>query len=143
MKEAWTNDYIRIPFLDRGRTRAGADCWGLICILFSEMLNIELPRLDQYENTKDEYRPMMDAIVRAERIGWLDIPAGEEKPFDVIVLKLAGLPVHVGVVVRPGVMIHCLRGAGTVVEDYRSRKWKNQVEGFCRHADCPDDITAL
>lgn len=136
MEEAWTNPYIRIPFVDRGRTREGADCWGLARLVYQDMLDIELPILDHYNNVLE--REVLDGIVRAERTRWVDVPKGEEKPFDIIILNMKQLPVHIGVVVRLGVMLHCLRGAGTTVEDYRGvkgRKWENQIEGFCRYAE--------
>lgn len=144
MKESWTNQYIKIPFIDRGRSIEGADCWGLARIIYDYELDIVLPILDHYNNVLE--RDVLDSIVRAERTRWIDVLKGSEKPFDIIILNMAQLPVHVGIVVRPGVMIHCLRGSGTTVEDYRGikgRKWENQIEGFCRYAECSDNITAL
>lgn len=26
----WWNEYVGLPFADKGRTREGCDCWGLV-----------------------------------------------------------------------------------------------------------------
>ena len=37
------NDFIGIPFVSKGRTFRGCDCYGLVKLYYKEVLNIELP----------------------------------------------------------------------------------------------------
>lgn len=130
----WTNDYIRIPFKDCGRDRFGADCWGLARIIYQEKLGVDLPSLLFYRDTVD--RGTIAGLYENEEStgNWIKIPKGEEKPFDVIVLKILGFPMHIGVVFSKGFMIHCLKGCGTVVVDYNSDTWNKRIVGFYRYA---------
>lgn len=131
-----TDDYIRIPFKDHGRTRNGADCWGLACIIYAEQLGIELPALTGYEDTKD--RAKISDIIKAESQTWQFIVRDKEEPFDIAVFKVLGQPMHVGVVVKPGLMIHCERGCGVYrTQYYKENQWDRRLEGFFRYAERP------
>lgn len=37
------NDFIGIPFVDKGRDIKGCDCYGLIKLYYKEILNIDIP----------------------------------------------------------------------------------------------------
>lgn len=130
-----TNNYIRIPFKEHGRDRKGADCWGLAFILFKEELNIDLPIMDTgYENTKDKMR--ISELIQSHRVAWDAINIGEEKAFDIAVFRMRGQPMHIGIVVKPGLMIHCERGSGVYLTYYnREGQWDKRLEGFYRYAD--------
>lgn len=138
---SWHNQFIKIPFADRGRTIKGADCWGLSRIIYDAMLGIDLPILDDYESTLD--KEAIDKIIRKEMIDWQNVPKGEEIPYDIAVFNMLGQPMHIGVVVRSGYMIHCQRGAGTTFESYDSHRWRNRIEGFCRYAKYTNNPSTL
>jgi cell wall-associated NlpC family hydrolase len=131
-----TNKYIRIPFKEHGRGPHGADCWGLACIIFREELGIELPLMDDdYEHTKDK---KISDLIKSGSVFWDAIPAGQEKAFDVAVFRMLGRPMHIGVVVKPGRMIHCERGSGVYLTDYNKEgQWDKRLEGFYRYATSP------
>ncbi|MBP5698215.1 MAG: C40 family peptidase [Alphaproteobacteria bacterium] len=129
----WCNDYINIPFQEHGRNRAGCDCWGLARIIYKEKLDIDLPTLLNYENTRDS-----NAIVELyekEHLNWVEIPVGEEKEFDILVFKILGLPTHIGIVINKGMMIHCEYKIGThITEYYNEVQWRNRLAGVYRYA---------
>jgi cell wall-associated NlpC family hydrolase len=128
-----TDDYIRIPFKDHGRTREGADCWGLACIIFKEQLGIDLPTFTDYADTKDQAR--ISEMIKSESISWQSIGPMREKAFDMAVFRMMGQPMHVGVVIKPGLMIHCERGCGVyLTEYYKENQWDRRLEGFYRYA---------
>lgn len=138
----WSNDYIRIPFKDHGRSREGADCWGLACIIFAEKLGIELPSLTGYADTKDKVR--ISDIIKAESATWDFFEPGEEKAYDIAVFRMLGEPMHVGVVVEPGLMIHCERGSGVYpTYYYKEHQWDRRLEGFFRYANRASVTAAL
>lgn len=128
----WCNNYINLSFIEHGRTREGCDCWGLARLIYKEELDIDLPLLLNYENTKDG-RSIAD-LYEEEHLRWVEIPKGEEQPFDVLVFKILGLPTHVAVVVQKGLMIHCEKGCGTHISDYnREKQWSQRLAGIYRY----------
>lgn len=133
----WTDEYIRIPFKERGRSRDGADCWGLALLIFHDKLGIDLPPLIGYADTKDRVR--ITDIIKTESLTWDFIAPGDEKAFDIAVFKMLGQPMHVGVVIEPGLMLHCERGKGTYLTYYnKENQWDRRLEGFFRYAKHPN-----
>ena len=130
----WVADYIGIPFKTHGRSRAGCDCWGLVRLVLEEQYGKRLPCYgDMYENTKAGAQ--IARVVAEEKRFWTEIPAGKEKCGDVVVLRAMGHPMHVGVVIAGGKMLHVIEGANSIFETYRGRHWQNRVEGFHRYDD--------
>jgi len=131
----WCNDFIKIPFAELGRSREGADCWGLVRIVYEEMLGLNLPSYLDYSDTKDA--EAISGMISDQTVKkWKFIEPGDERPYDCAVFKMAGIPMHVGVVVESGMMIHCERGCGTYVTYYNKEKqWHRRLEGFFRYAD--------
>lgn len=127
----WPEDYIGISFKPKGRDRHGIDCWGLVCLCYDEQLHVKLPRFtDRYT---DEYSPSLYAdLFEANRSGWQS--AKGPRTFDLINLRVDGVPSHVGVVVTPGRFLHAWEGSDSGIEyyDHRSKRWKNRVVGFWR-----------
>jgi cell wall-associated NlpC family hydrolase len=72
-------------------------------------------------------------LVRRESLNWKVIPAREARCGDVIVLRMRGEPMHVGMVLGDQQMLHIERGINSVIERYGSLRWKNRVVGFFRH----------
>jgi cell wall-associated NlpC family hydrolase len=168
---AWAAEYIGIPFLERGRGRAGCDCWGLVRLVLAERFGIELPsHADDYETVKDHGRLVeliqagkgnitteaqrngeakRDGWLRAERAekpvgsrclcgsvvktGWLEVERGVEQAGDVVLLRLRGLPVHVGIIVARGWMLHVEAKVDSVVERFDGLEWRNRILGIYRH----------
>lgn len=128
-----TNKYIRIPFKEHGRGPYGADCWGLACIIFREELGIELPLMaGDYDDTRDK---KISELIKAGSVAWNVVARGLEKTFDIAVFRMLGRPMHIGVVVKPGRMIHCERGSGVYLTDYNIEgQWDRRLEGFYRYA---------
>jgi cell wall-associated NlpC family hydrolase len=120
-----------VPYRDKGRSPSGWDCWGLIYYLSRNYFGHNVPSyLDCYESAQAE-----DSVTRAIRINskdWRNVDAEQEVPGDVVILKLAGHPIHAGLVVEPGWMLHCMEGRGTVRECYLSNAWRNRIEGIFR-----------
>lgn len=130
----WWNQYLHLPFVEKGRDERGVDCWGLVRIIYRQQLGIHLPSyLECYETTND--RDDLAKVIKAESSAkWLNPKRGEERPFDVIILNMRGLPMHVGIVTVPGRMIHCAKDINTTHERYDSMRWSNKVKGFSRYA---------
>ena len=127
----WTDDYISIPFADHGRSRKGCDCWGLARVIYKEKFNIDLPLLLEYNDIKDVRH--ITKLYETECQEWVEMPIGEEQPFDILVFKILGSPCHIAIVVEKGLMIHCEKGIGThISEYYKDKQWCLRLTGVYR-----------
>jgi cell wall-associated NlpC family hydrolase len=127
----WWNKYIGLPFLEKGRDEEGVDCWGLARLIYKNERNILLPSYEEcYEKTSD--REILSKVINEERHSkWSEPATGME--FDIIILKMLGLPMHIGIVTKQNHMIHCSKDIGTVHENFASMKWQKKIMGFARY----------
>jgi len=133
MIASYHTSYIGIPFVDKGRTSAGIDCWGLFRMIYQEQYGIELPSFTDAYKSGDDFVAIKKAM--AENMDpWIEIPTGEEVEGDGVTLRMIGHP-HIAVVVGDGHLIHSDRLMGVVVERYDSVRLRNRVLGFYRHRD--------
>lgn len=128
--------FIGLPFLEHGRTRDGADCWGGARMVLAEA-GINLPDYGgHYENTAD-YAAIGEAI--SEGLAGFNLVT-EPKAFDVVIFQLGLRPWHIGVMVDAHRFIHWPQpdakgNDGTSrIERWNEPKWANRVEGFYRYA---------
>lgn len=128
----WTNNYIGIPFLPNGRDRAGLDCWGLVCLVYSEIKGIQLPQYrDVFIDTGIGSLRRVARMMSAERLSWAKVAAPE--PLDVIMLRHSEFVWHVGLVIDHRRMLHVDQGINSVIEDYVGIIWRNKVDEFRRY----------
>src|SRR5262245_34632615 len=93
----WAGRYIGISFRDHGRDRSGVDCWGLVRLVLSEQCGMALPSYaTEYDRTSETQR--ISELIAREAVRWSAVCRGEEEACDVIVLRLQGHPLHVGLV---------------------------------------------
>jgi cell wall-associated NlpC family hydrolase len=129
------SEYVGIPFEERGRTRAGADCYGLLAIVYRERFGITLPSYSTDYVTVEDVTAVSD-LIAGNIIGpWREIPSGTEKPGDGLLMSAAGLPYHIGIVAGAGRVLHVERGHGAIIESYHAFRLKRRVLGFYRHSE--------
>lgn len=132
----WWQKYEKALFEERGRGPDKFDCWGLVREIYKNdhPKKIELPSFNEYYDTTtapDDKRKIASAIQYQSDKNWIE--TNNPQPFDVIVLKISGYPMHVGIVIRKGIMIHCTNGIGVAIEKYNSMRWDNKIIGFFRY----------
>jgi cell wall-associated NlpC family hydrolase len=131
----WVERYIGIPYVEAGRdpvADGGLDCWGLLVLIWREQYGVDLPAYDGPHWAKGANRAAIAAAIRAEQERYTDVAAGAEREGDGILLRLLGQPLHVGLVVAPGWMIHTHETAAVCIESYRGMAWARRVMGFRR-----------
>jgi probable lipoprotein NlpC len=138
---SWSNDYIGIPWREFGRTRDGADCWGLACIIYREELGISLPDYLGYGSIEEhgEIAALVDGAVSSPL--WLPVE-GPAVACDIAVFRRGYLATHVGIIIHHGVMIHMEGEDCAKVADYRSGVWKHRLAGRYRHVERPVQIVS-
>lgn len=125
--KAYSN-YVGVPYVDKGRTPAGWDCYGLYHFVLAQMMGVQAPSYaDEYTSATDEASA---SAALAARGLWQRVAPGAEAEGDGVVFTIAGRPLHCGYVLTRGTMLHALRGRDTVVEPYTRSTWNKRIEGF-------------
>lgn len=132
---AWTQHYIGIPFKEGGRERSGLDCYGLLRLVINERFGGEIPEYEgiayRQGDNADFLATLMDERIRL----WKPVRIDDERPGDGILLRVMGRPIHVGVVIAPGVMLHIEKDCDSLIERYSNgSRWERRILGFYRHA---------
>jgi len=131
---SWVADYVGLPFKEHGRGRDGMDCWGLCRTVLAERFGLHLPAyVEGYASTEDAKD--IARIIRGEMAPWRPVPAGAERPGDVALIRMLNHPMHVGVVVARGWMLHIEEGIDACLERYDGSKWRRRLIGIYRHQD--------
>jgi hypothetical protein len=105
-------------------------------MVFADRYQIELPDYTGYRGTSSQDNAEMARLVAQGMAtgDWLKIGAGSEREGDCILLRMDGLPVHIALVVAPGLMLHTLLNEYSHAESYRDViRWSRRIQGFYRH----------
>jgi cell wall-associated NlpC family hydrolase len=123
--------FVGIPYLDKGRTAAGLDCWGLVQLVFQELRGVELPSyVDRYVTAAD--RKAISALIAGEIDPWRPIEKGQESMFDGVLIREGRIPRHIGLVTEPGRLLHVDVDQTSRIEPYRHGILASRVVGFYR-----------
>lgn len=124
-KPSWVEPLLAVPYLWRGRSRFGADCYGLVRLAYRMRLGIELPRLDDQPE-----RVAIADYMRAELARhWAPVALRDAQELDVVTLDGdAG----VGVVLEDHQALTTLAASGPVTFSLRSAAWAKRITGCYR-----------
>lgn len=127
----WWNDYVGIPYVEKGRDKNGLDCWGLVRLVYREQYNIDIPSFaEDYESYDEKH---IQELILIGKENWTKVDTPEIG--DAILLRINGLYMHVGVVISENQFIHVREGQDTVIERFDTGTWKHRVEGFYKYTE--------
>jgi cell wall-associated NlpC family hydrolase len=127
--------YVGIRYVDGGRDigkDSGLDCYGLCIALYADLFDIHLPDYAHITADKcgnESCSKLLHGSATYQDFDQVDTP----KFGDLIILRSKGTPLHIGFVLDNTNMLHCNTGTGSVIESFRSIRWKNKISGFYRH----------
>ena len=98
----WWASYIGVPY-------AECHCWELVRRVYAEHLDVRLHPFAEID--PKDLRGVAREIGNGAR-DWT--PVETPAPFDVVVMRLHRLPIHVGIVTRPGWLLHTERETDAV-----------------------------
>lgn len=129
--KSWVEQYLAIPFKERGRTREGVDCYGLVRLIYQERRGIELPSYDENYATVTDHKEITALLKGEVASNWGEIPISEATTYDGMIFRLAGQPTHFGMVLDPPWFIHAVKRPGqdqgkSFVERWDSMWWQNR-----------------
>ena len=106
------------------------DCWELCRKFARQELGIEYPK---YMYSKETYLDDSEIIIQHERsmlgLKWIEVQ--EPDVGDVIVFRIRGRALHVGIYVGSDLFLHTLEGRNSCLEDLYGQ-WHQSVVGYFR-----------
>jgi cell wall-associated NlpC family hydrolase len=130
MLPPWVSRYVGIPFVSGGRDFAGCDCYGLIRLVLLNEFGYDLPVLAIGYNAccTAEINPMFTEnlpLLGGERISAPEAGA-------VAVIRVRGLPSHVGIFADGEYILHTLNRIGAHCTRTGSGFLRGGLEGIYR-----------
>ena len=126
------SEYVGIPFEPHGRTRKGLDCWGLVWLIYLERFKILLPSYaGHYDDTNDGV--FLNLLTTSQRNAQPWIEVQEEQLGDVVLLRIFGCAMHVGLIIKPEYMINIRKTVDSCIEPIYRSAWKKRIEGIYRY----------
>ena len=108
-----------VPFIVRGRSYDGWDCWGLVVRAYADVLGVELPTHDDAEYGVNDLRRIRKMMADGQALMPQWIASDTHRWGDVVLLRRGVVPCHVGVMVEPLTLLHTEDRRGTFIEDVR------------------------
>lgn len=96
------------------------DCWGLRRLIFLHELGIELPSYSDSYATVADVAAIRRLVEEGAERDHVEVPEGEEKTFDAVLLRVGRDECHVATVVGRGTLLHIERGKTSCPASYRS-----------------------
>lgn len=132
----WVSKYVGLPYKIRGRTLAGLDCYGLLVVIARDEFGV---CIGSYEDIAYDGEGNDKAVAEEIHAGltarWEPVERGKEQVGDCILFRLGRYPIHCGMVVAPGWMIHIEEGADSALEKYNDGPaWPRRLIGFYKWA---------
>jgi len=126
-------EYIGIPYVSKGRSFNGCDCYGLLCIIYKHEKGIVLEEFAETYIDAKNLASASDALLQNRR-NWVKIDEAQVRQHDAVLLKVKGYAAHVGVVTdaERGDFIHTLAGHNSAIDNYKRLVWQKRIEGFYR-----------
>lgn len=126
--------FVGIPYADRGRSRAGCDCYGLVWLVMRELRGIEMPAFaDAYVTAADS--AFLARLIAGEVLAWDPVTLEQARPFDGVLMRRGRSLSHIGIVVEPGRLLHVDEGGESRIERYTAPPVSLCVAGFYRYRE--------
>ena len=130
----WASKYLHVPFVDGGRDWKGADCWGLLRLIYAAELGIELPSYGHI-SAEDTVKKEQAFLSGGDDFNvWRQVTSDPD-PFDVVVMRVYGSRHvgHCGVVTNDGQILHSDGQAGPCIVPFGDITVRNRVLFIRRH----------
>lgn len=130
---AWCANYVGLPYASGGRSRDGIDCWGLFALVWAEHFKRPLPDYDGLHWQPGASAREVAVGAEAYSARFTRVERGQEQCGDGILIRMRGVPLHLAMVVSPGLMLHVESGSDACIESYRSFQWDKRIIDFYRY----------
>lgn len=118
-------ELIGIPFLNGGRDRNGADCWGVTRIVWNDFYHKKLP---DYK-ISCENAIAIENNINTQKPNWIRVEIPVE-PCLVVMHFNSRFCNHTGTYIGDGQFIHTAEKMGVKIDELSHPYWKRHIEGF-------------
>lgn len=125
--DEWMRQAIGVPFVPHGRDFDGWDCYGLAVSAYHHVLGVELPDF-KYPSVND-FSNIANIFTSEIAPAW---QLSDGALMDVVCIFRRGLPIHAGLVVMGGRIMHVEHG----IETCHEPKSRFRIEGYYVPTDC-------
>lgn len=115
-----SHDLIGLPYF-------AFDCWQLVKLFYHKVFQIELLRYE-YKDPNDEND--ISNLIDASKHSYQKVSKPEFG--DIILLRIHGLPAHVGIYLNEKQFLHTTKNTGSLIDSLPN--WKNKIVGYYRYA---------
>ena len=129
--------YINIPYKHLGHSLDGADCWGLVWLIYKEEKNIELPEIFTYQEfwykEKEDKNPLLQNMSSYKNKKFL-LPSDVFNTFDVLMFFNSERTYvdHIGLVLDENRFLHTYRGTSSRIDRLQGY-WNSRLYGGIRY----------
>ena len=130
---SWVSKYVGLPYSLHGRTPSGVDCYGLCLLVWANEFGFHGLGDPPYQSVKDKVLALEKGLSDWEKVE-------DPRVGDAVLFHCAGRPLHIGMVVEKGWMLHIEadsmagRPKYSSYERYLTPLWRSRVLGFYRYA---------
>lgn len=120
--------FVGVPYVARGRTLAGADCWGLVRLAARVLWGVELP---EYFYAQDDLL-LSDArgLIARETSSWTWRQAVDPFPRCAVhIFRIRGAETHCGLHLGGVEFLHSLPGRNSCIESLNDSNWRQRRTG--------------
>ena len=129
---AWTREFVGVPWLDKGRSMAGADCWGFAAVTYEARAGVVLPSYTEDYASADEAAEIAAIVAREKRSPrWLTV-AGDPQELDILWFREGRFDAHAGIWIAPDTMLHMALEDCSKIERYDRPPWLGRLTGVYR-----------
>ena len=105
------------------------DCYQLVAEFYRRLYGLNF--LDYKYKTEDIKKEEIIEMIKTNKFSEEFAVVKNPSFGDLVVLSLAGYPIHIGIYLFDNKMLHTLRGKDSCIENL-DFKWKNRIEGIYR-----------
>jgi cell wall-associated NlpC family hydrolase len=120
------NKYLRLNYSPVPNSQLSVDCWQLVRLVAAQEFNKTLPEITPYDDARN--LSLIERIIEIEKMEFQEVWIAE--PGAIIVFKIFGVPVHVGIMIDQVRFIHAMPGFNVSIDRIDSAKWNRRIEGF-------------
>lgn len=130
--------YLGIGYTEDGCGFDGADCYGLVRLLYREELGVTLPGFDLADMIADGPAGLARASRQVQALtGRFPFEQViQPRPLDIVVFRRGGIDDHIGLVAGRDMFLHVEAGMNSAIERWSGPEWQKRVSRFYRY--CSD-----